>query len=177
MFSRLEICYKTKWILEAVMHESDRLHSSITDPTKFEERCIRRVARYLEKNKENKTHRRYIFKIIKQEAKTAVNLYSKENYRTFSDLTYSNEDGEEIEFETIDILANVESELVAKEMTALLGKDGRRKEILEAWSIGNTNDKLISNALGRTLGGNVESHRKFIQRFRNECREQLSTAI
>lgn len=177
MRDSLVVCYKQKWILEAILNESDKLHSRLTDSTRFEDRCLKQVAKYISKGKDNYLHRRYITKIIKQEAKIATSKYTNENYITFSEMGTTMDDGEEIDFEPEDVLGNVESEVIVKEMTALLGKDGRRKAVLEAWTIGNTNDKSISSTLGRTLGGNKESHRKFIQRFRNECRELLSAAI
>lgn len=177
MIDSMIICYKHKWIVDQIYEESERLHTKLTDPTKFEDRCIKQVATYLKKNKNNFKHRRYISKIIKKEAKSVLDLFSREMYQTFSEMAVTDDNGEEIAFEPIDVLANVESEVMAKEIAALLGQDGRRKVILEAWSIGNTNGKSISRTLARTIGGNVETHRKFIQRFESECQKRLKSVV
>lgn len=171
------VVYEVPWIIRRIYEVSDNLRSKVVDQTKFEERCIKKIARYIVPDAKRMKHKRYIERLIQREAKCYIDESKKEHGEIFSSLVDVGEDGEEIEFEPIDVLANVESEVMAKEITALLAQDGRRKIVLDAWIIGNTNGKSISRTLARTFGGNVESHRKFIQRFEKECSERLSAVI
>lgn len=172
------IVYENEWIVERVHQVSDRIRDKLVDQTLFEDRCIKRIAEYLVISETHIRNRRYIDRLINEVATDAVNVrYRKEYGTTFSDMITTGEDGEDIEYEPIDVLANVESEIMAKEMIALLAKDDhRKKEILGYWAIGNTNNAYISRSLARTFGGNMESHRKAINRFRKECHD-LITAI
>src|SRR5690625_1545173 len=114
--------------------------------------------------------------LIGRKVKEAEESFRKEESTLFSGMTSETSEGE-IEFEPLDVLTNVESEVLTKETIALLTQDDRSKKILEAWSIGNTNNTEISRMLTHTLGGKTESHRKFIQRYEKDCREKLATAI
>lgn len=177
MFKNSLIVYENRWIIEKIYEVSDKVRHKITDQVRFEERCIERIGSYLVKEPDRINNKAYIIRLIREVAKASTVLFKKDDAKLLSDMVMVEDDGDEVEFEPVDVLGNVESEVIVKEMTALLGKDGRRKAVLEAWTIGNTNDKSISSTLGRTLGGNQESHRKFIQRFRKECREQLSAVV
>ena len=80
----------------------------------------------------------------------------------------------QIEDDTIDVAGDV----VTKETAALLAKgDQRRMAILNAWLDGLNNDSQLSSLLAQRLGGKRESHRKFITRFRYECKEALRTYV
>src|SRR5690554_266790 len=172
------IVYKNEWILNAVYETSDRIRGKVTDQTLFEERAIKRVGEYLLQNKENRRNKRYIIRIINEVAKSVVERNKNEQYTLLTELIYTNEDGEEVEFEPVDVLADVESEVLKKETIDLLAKGDRRKlKVLESWAVGNKNDKQISRTLASTFGGNPESHRKYIQRFRKDCHNILATAI
>src|SRR5690625_4541972 len=171
------IVYENRWIIEEIYSVTDRIRNKVTDTTLFEERVINRISEYLHKKEANKKNSRYIIRMINEVARSVVNRNKNEHAQTFSELTTVDCDGESIEFEPIDVLANVESDVIAKEMAALLAQDDRRKTVVEAWTDGNTNTKSISRTLARTFGGNVESHRKFVQRFRNECHALLDVAI
>src|SRR5690606_29375463 len=113
--------------------------------TKFEDRCLIKIASYLSRSPGNYKNKRYITRLIKREVKDAHTLYKNEFAELFSTLaTRQENEEEEIEFEPIDILANVESELLKKETAALLAKDDCKRElVLQAWSDGNTNDASI----------------------------------
>src|SRR5690554_3047613 len=172
------IVYKNEWILNAVYETSDRIRGKVTDQTLFEERAIKRVGEYLLQNKENRRNKRYIIRIINEVAKSVVERNKNEQSTLLTELIYTNEDGEEVEFEPVDVLADVESEVLKKETIDLLAKGDRRKKlIVECWSNGNDNASQISRVLAHSFGGNTESHRKFVQRFQKLCREELSTAI
>lgn len=174
----IELVYKIGWIIEMVYRESDRLIDKIADTTIFEDRAIKDVGQYLGQAEDNQKNKRHIAYLIKRKVWEAENTYRKEEYTNFSNLAYTDSDGEEVEYEPQDVLANVESEVIKKETIVLLAEDDRRKkEVLESWSLGNTNTAQISRSLARSLGGNEAAHRKFVQRFQNACQEQLSQAI
>lgn len=171
------VVYENDWILERVYTVSDRIRGRITDQTLFEERCIKRVADYIAVKEENIRNRRYIEKLINEVASAVIGRNKNEHATIFSELSTEDDEEDEIEFEVEDVLADVESEVMVKEMTALLAQDDHSKKlILGYWTMGNTNNAYISRSLARTKGGNEESHRKAIQRFRKSCRELL-TAI
>ena len=174
----IELVYKEKWIIESIYRESDRLANKVTNTNHFEDRCTKDVAQYLSLDKNNRNNRSHIMYLIKRKVWEAENKFRKEESINFSNLTNENDEEEQPEYEPQDVLTNVESEVMQKETAALLTQGDCRKEmILGYWTIGNTNDKHISRSLTRSMGGNAESHRKYIQRFRKSCRKQLSTAI
>lgn len=74
-----------------------------------------------------------------------------------------------------DPLARAEDTVLFKEKITLLAEGDHRKElILLKWSEGE-HDKNISELLAQRLGGKSESHRKFIGRFKTECKNRLAT--
>lgn len=174
------IVYETSWIINRIYEVSDNVRGLVTDQTLFEERCIKRVGEYLSKDKERYKHRRYIERLINEVATSVVDRNKNEYAELFSTLLAEHEDEEEqeIEFEPEDVLANVESEVIRNETIALLAEGDRIKSmVLQSWSDGNDNNASISRTLASTFGGNAESHRRAVNRFRTECRKQLTTAI
>lgn len=175
------ISYQHSWILNEVYKASDKLRGRLTNTSLFESRALNKIGKYLSIEETNVKNRRYITRMVHREAADALIRKNKKEYSTnFSDIGHENDDGEYVEYEPIDVLANVESEVIGiKETITLLAKGDRRRElILNAWANGFTNDKEISHTLASVLSGNAESHRKFILRFKTECRGVLSaTAI
>ena len=179
------LVYELKWVLNVIYEVSDRIRGRLTDQTKYEERAINRVGRYLAIDKRNRYNKQYIIKLIEEVASSVIDRNKNEHYDLFTDLSEQDEETYEmIEYEPLDEMtasdyrySEVEDEVIAKKTAALLAQDNRRMKIIKAWLIGNTNTSDISRTLARSLGGNVEGHRKFIQRFEKECRERLSTAI
>lgn len=171
----IKVVFENRWIIEKIYEESERLSYYITDTSRFEERCIEYVARYLNKYQGARNSRRYIQRLIMCKSQEAKEVFKKEHYTTFGGLAALNEDGDELEYEPEDVLANVESEVITKETIDLLAQDDRRKRlILGSWLMGNDNVSDISRLLAQTIGGNAETHRKFIQRFRSDCRIALT---
>jgi len=92
-----------------------------------------------------------------------------------------NEHGDKEEIEPIDVLANVEADVLNNEhlqyvhesVTRLASDDTRRLEVLNAWYQGYTSVSEISTLLAQRLGGEVESHRRAVTRFRTRCRKAL----
>lgn len=172
------IVYENDWIIRRIYEVADGLRTVIVDQTKFEERCINKVARYLNGDESRTSHRNYIERLIQQEASDYRRRGKKEDAELFTTLATFGDDGEEMEFEPEDVLADVEGEVLARETADLLAQDDRRKElIVGSWKLGIDNSSEISRLLAQSIGGNPESHRKFIQRFRNDCREALAEAI
>src|SRR5690606_27687241 len=96
----------------------------------------------------------------------------------FSTLVSVNDEGEEEEFEIVDVLADIENQMIeqerVKEKVALLSKgDQRRKMILNAWASGEYNDLELARVLAHSYGGQINTHRIFIRRFRIECQQRL----
>lgn len=175
------IVYESSWVIDRIYEVSDSIRERLTDQTLFEERCITRVGSYLKGDPTRINHKRYIERLIGEVASSVMERNRNEHAELFSTLTAEQgdqEDGDEIEFEPEDVLANVESEVIQKETIELLAEnDRRKKKILESWSLGNANGSQISRSLARSLGGDETAHRRYIQRFRNACRDTLSQAI
>lgn len=174
------IIYETSWIINRIYSVSDSIRGLVTDQTLFEERCITRIGEYLSKDFTRTRHRRYIERMIGEVATSVIERNKNEYAELFSTLSAEQEDGEgqEIEFEPVDVLANVESEVIRNETIALLAEgDCKKSMVLQSWADGNGNVMEISRSLARSFGGNIESHRKSVSRFRTECRNRLATAI
>ena len=175
---RQEECYKHEWILHEARFAISRNESMVTNTDKLENNIMNRVGKYLSEDKLRIKNRRYIRRLIYQEIKMALLRFRKEESVHFSAIQFENLDGETVEYEPASTLASVESGIELKETIELLAQNDRRRElILNAWANGYTDDREISGTLASTLGGKSESHRKFIQRFKIDCREKLATAI
>ncbi|WP_065643760.1 hypothetical protein [Bacillus paralicheniformis] len=148
--------------------ESRRIAHLIRDMTSFEQRCYEKIGKALEIFSDNgRDKRALIQRIIKKERAHFLKNHSLRN-----DIAI--EEGDTV-WEPIDVLADVEGEVLLKEKIALLAQDDpRKKTILEIWNRGCTNDSEISSLLAERFGGNPESHRKFIRRFRLHCQDQLT---
>lgn len=173
------ICYRNKWIVEEVYKYSSKVADRVTNTSIVEHRILQAVGKYLNEDISRIKNRSYILKLIQREAYAALKRNRKEHAIHFADIGYEDDTGETIEYEPLDVLANVESDFSAKETITLLAKDDRKRSlILNAWANGFTNDTELSDTLASVLGGQARSHCKFIQRFRIECRGVLSaTAI
>ena len=168
------LVYEIDWLLEWVYKESDKLRNILTDQTVFESRCIRKLGNYLSKDQANIKNKRYLKRIIKEEASDVIARYKNENYQIFTEMITEDSQGNVVEYEPKDVLADVEGSIIAKEMTALLAQDDHRTEaILIGWLDGTTNTAEISRTLARSFGGNPKSHRIAIHRFKNICRKQI----
>lgn len=181
MGEEIIIVYETPWVINRIHSVSDRIRGRVVDQTLFEDRCIKRVGGYLIGDTSRTENRRYVDRLINEVAAEAVRRNKREEAELFSTLIADEEEGEEvpeIEFDPIDVLANVESEIIAKETVALLAEGDLKKEfVLQSWADGVSSVLEISRSLARSYGGNVETHRKSVNRFRTFCRTELSMAI
>lgn len=175
--NKMVLVYEQDWLISRIYEVSDRIRNKITYQTDFEERCIEIVGNYLSLDKSNCKNKRYIDSLINKVASDSINKrYKKEHYDVFSNfINDDTSEDEEINLDPPDVLANVEAEIEQKEVTAVLANGDHKKSlILDCWTIGNTNGKSIARMLAHTFGGNAESHRKSINRFRTKCSKKLA---
>lgn len=172
-------CYEYPWIIQELQRAVDKVSHRVTNTERIERRALTRIGSYLLTGEDTHLNRKHITRLIYQETASALKYSRKEQTVHFADISYEDDYGEIIEFDPVDVLANVESEFFTKETVALLAKnDGRRKMILNAWANGFTNDRALSETLAGFFGGQARGHCSYIQRFRIECRGVLSaTAI
>ncbi|MDQ9094265.1 hypothetical protein [Bacillus licheniformis] len=154
-----------------VIRESERIAHLIPDFTSFEQECYWRIGKALLAFRDNGREKKALIQKIIRSVKADFLTGKKRRIRY--DTSFEGEDG--TVWEPEDISANVVGEVLLKEKTALLAQDDpRKKTILAIWNRGCTNDSEISSLLAKRFGGNPESHRKFIQRFRAHCQSQLT---
>lgn len=166
-------------VVKLVQRKAEEIAHAVLDVSSFEYECYVDIGRNLLERDEHKSISNLAIYHIRR--KTAKHL-RRSNYKvneSFEVLAYQDDEGSEVEFEAVDVLANVEGiteeKEAEKEMIALLAKGDRRKSlIIESWINGHTNDLDLSDTLASVLGGNSETHRKCIQRFRNSCMEHFS---
>lgn len=87
---------------------------------------------------------------------------------------------EGIEIDVEDVLARVDNEVnvYANEKIALLAKgDPRNLAILKSWTYHDNSDSHTADSLARDFGGKAESQRKYITRFKSQCRTTLASAV
>lgn len=168
--------YQNEWVMSNLRRAINSISHQITNTNNVERRAIIQVGKYLAKDEKNKNNKKYILRIIYREVNQALQRNRREYAEHLADLATCDDEGQAIEYEPEDVLADINSaELEIKETITLLAKDDRRRTtILTEWMNGNTNDTDISSILADTLGGQARSHRIFVQRFRIECRTELT---
>ncbi|MED1742042.1 hypothetical protein P4U97_21530 [Bacillus swezeyi] len=154
-----------------VIKESSKIAHLIPDFTSFEQECYQEIGRALERHRSNGRDKKALIRFAIREVKYRV----LKNRKLRSDSYFEQHTEGERVWEPVDVLADVEGEVLLKEKIALLAQDDpRKKTILAIWNRGCTNDSEISSLLAERFGGNPESHRKFIRRFRVHCQNQLT---
>ena len=178
----IKLIYYNNSLLDSIVKAIDSARNDVTNTALLEDRVFKRLARYIDGNYEKSRHTKTIMRMVHETIKQYKEDYKNERYQFFNEVFAregeAGDKDEEYTLEPEDVLADVESEVIAKEMTVLLAQDDHRKKvILGNWINGNDNTSDIARLLAQTIGGNVEAHRKYIQRFRKECRDKLATAI
>ncbi|MMZ61827.1 hypothetical protein D1872_239970 [compost metagenome] len=86
-------------------------------------------------------------------------------------------EGEDIEIK--DDLAIVDANnCYATEKIAFLAEgDSRKLAILKAWTYQALNDSDTAILLAQNYGGNTESHRRYVTRFKSRCQKALAHAV
>ena len=176
-----ELC---KLFLPIIQKHSEEIWYNIENQAEFECRCLLKVQNAIKKF--DRTRGRLFSRVVHVIKKEKYDFLARRK-RKITDIVsidkpqYIDEDGNEVNFEVQDVLADVENGLFEKEFVnekaALLAKgDSRKLAILKGWLDGEFNDLEHARVLAHSLGTNVETQRKAIQRFRNECKKRLATA-
>lgn len=151
------------------------LETVVTDVTKFDCRMILKVKKLAEDfSEETKDFKSIVKTLISREKSDFAKRRSKQIEEISIDkLQLQDEEGKGFQFSNSK--AGVESEVLFQEKITLLAQGDSRKEmVLIEWSKG-AEDKSISKVLAHRFGGKPESHRKFISRFKTECRNRLES--
>lgn len=173
---KLKIIYQESWLVQYVYKKVDEVSHLITNTEKLEDNIYQELKSYY-RSREKRSIKRIKY-IVDREISQAKKRYGKQNTIVFSDLAVANDYGEsELDFEPVDALAGVEDTAINKfslieKVTALASSD-RELFVLKAWSNGFS-DSEISTALASRFGGNPNSLRVFVNRFKVRCRTQLS---
>jgi DNA-directed RNA polymerase specialized sigma subunit len=158
-------------LIERTSLEIERLTD---DATKFDCRMIYKLKKLIEKFDATKGHD------FLSSAKALITQeksdFMKRRKRKREDVSMSALEGESEEdlgyqFESKE---NTEHDVLFKERVTLLAQGNpKRQMVLIQWSKG-ADDKSISVMLAHHFGGKAESHRKFVTRFKTECRDRLT---
>ena len=169
-------CYKHDFVMSEIRKGLDSIATKITNTAMVEEEILNDIGRYLLQGVNNHKHKKFLRKRVYQGVAKSLKRSRRQHTTPFANLGSCDDEGQATEYDPEDVLADVNSgNLEVIETITLLAQSDRRKElILNAWANGFTDNKEISSILADTLGGKSESHRKYIQRFRNDCRTELS---
>lgn len=172
--------YEIPWLIEYVHQRCEA--TRVTNTDKLEDRVIGKLADFIDRYPEQRNNRNVLRKWTDKYVKNLSTMkFKNEQSEFFSELSATNEEGEEEQYEPADVLANVERSVIdtfeTKRTIDLLAQADRRKElVLTAWAEGIADATYISDTLARALGGNATSHRVFIQRFKTNCKRALLSA-
>lgn len=165
-----------------IQRMSDEIWYLLRDETAFEQACYRKILNATTKfdPKAGRSFRNYVLhKLngVRNKYLTTTKYLAKakrydQNVVSIEALA-SRDDG--TPHEVVDGLAVIDDGIIVNEKIALLAEDDSRKlAILNAWSNGEYNDSETASFLAKRYGGNSESHRKFINRFRVTCQKALA---
>lgn len=177
----IEEALKHREVVELVSAASEKIWYKVPDVTAFEHRCYRNIGMAIMRGDV-----RSIIGLTMYHIRRAASLHIKSTkYETPQSLNATgkyDDEGNKEPIEVIDVLADVEQLLIEKESeiekVALLAQDDdRKKVILRLWTSGVSNTSEISRLLAQSFGGNKETHRKFINRFKLQCQKHLANAV
>jgi len=144
----------------------------VRDETVFQMRCYNSLERAVRRYSNRKGS---IDALVKKSIWNARSNVLKKNQVPWEEFDpIDKRDYGEERRELPDDLAVVDdSFLVSERITFLAEGDSRRVFILKAWSEGFYEESKLAMFLAEQFGGTNSGQRKFIQRFRKECREKL----
>lgn len=171
----LEQIYRDSGTINYIHKVVDEVSGYIENTEKLEENIFSQLVKYFE----HEVHRSWkrIKYLIDREVKKARERFGM-NLKLFSELSTKNEEGSELTFDPEDELALISRKVEAKEdikKVISLATDDRKKIALNGLMDGDTVTK-VSETLQRLYGGNSETHRKFITRFKKDCRNAVNVA-
>lgn len=155
---------------------SEEITWCMKDPTKFDCRIVIKLKKLLTTLNRNEDSFLGIAKDLIRREKWDFISRRADIVDEFSleEMQKEGDGSEGLGYQFKDPLARVEEDVIHKERVSLLSQGNPKKEfILNQWSKG-ANDMSISEALSGLFGGNSESHRKFITRFKTGCRKTLT---
>lgn len=160
-----------------VERASEDLEGIVNDVTKFDCRILLKVKNLADDfSEETRDFLSIVKTLISKEKSDFIKRRSKHLEEVSLEYLETPKEND-LGFQLKDPLAGIEDKVLFKEKVTLLAQgDQRRNKILTEWSKG-TNDKGVSLMLAHQLGGNPESHRKFITRFKTECCNRLESEV
>lgn len=103
-------------------------------------------------------------------------------YCRFDDLAVVGSDGEIIEYQAEDVLANVEDKIFGtaeddyiEKAIALLAKNDREAHALKGWALGQKNTDIAQD-LAILFGGKISTHKVFLNDFKARCKLRYDRA-
>jgi len=169
-----------RFFIPIVQRISQNIWHLLRDQSSFEQKCYRTLLREMSRFD---TSRGVFHDFILWKFRGIKSDYIKnhgirrERLSSIEALASASEDGKK-GFDIKDDLAIVESEPLLNEKVALLAEgDPRKLSVLNVWKLGFYNDSDTALLLAERHGGNSESQRKFITRFKTKCQIALSDAI
>jgi len=163
--------------LPYVYKMSEQNWYKMSNETSFEHDCLKRLDAAIEKYDITKGNfRTQVLWRFRQALYLAVTrLKEKRRGYEVSSLDFGESDEQYETYEVEDELALIDDGILVNEKIALLAEgDSRKLAILNSWKNGCFNDSSTSVSLAKHFGGNSESHRKFINRFRTTCQKALA---
>lgn len=172
----LEQIYEDEGTISYIYKVVDEVSRLVENTEKLEENIYKQLQKYFE-HEVHRTWKRIKY-LIDREVKKARERFGLES-RTFSEIAVTSKDGSELVFDPEDELALISRNVEAKEdikKVISLATDDRKKIALNGLMDGDTVTQ-VSETLERHFGGNTETHRKFITRFRKDCRSAVNAAV
>lgn len=172
---------KHQEVVDIVTTASEKIWYFIPDVTSFEHRCYRNIGKALMEGNV-KSIRGLSKHLIRRAMAIHVKQTKYKPPQSLDTLAFRDDEGNDVQYEVIDVLADVEQIVVEKESeiekVALLAEgDSRKRMILNAWLNGMTNDKELSTILEKEFGGKRSGQRRYIQRFKEKCQQRLADAV
>ncbi|MEC0370004.1 hypothetical protein [Paenibacillus chibensis] len=164
---------------------SDYNRNRIPSQESFEEECWKIVEDVVKRfDPAIGNLRQLVVNFIKRRLGRSVDRHRKKELRhgmsplLSLDAPVTAKNGELVEIEVTDRLATIDSNLLLNEKIAsLAGSDPRKLAIVHAWTKSDYTDSSIADLLAQIFGGKSESHRKFIARFKSQCKIALACAV
>ncbi|KMK75416.1 hypothetical protein [Alkalihalobacillus pseudalcaliphilus] len=168
-----------KQFIPLINHEGNRIFSRVRDSTSFEFECYKKIESWVRDFDENvhNDFRALIIRCIRRIKSKHLKNELKVVPISLDSLAGVDDEGNQLHYERylVDDNINLAEDIIdsydlTEKVTVLANGDSRKMLILKAW-INGYNDSEIAKLLAKVCGGNSESHRKFITRFKNkECR-------
>lgn len=179
----IDSAWKVKSMFHSYIHSlSDINRNDIDSQASFEADCFKSIDYAISQYEESRgnAYPLIVSKITERLTQRGIRSQRKRRGITLTEIpTVRDEDtGRKTEDLLEDTSAPPYADIVLKEMIALLAEgDPLKLAILNEWAAGEFNKSRISVLLAQNFGGNPESHRKQVTRFRSHCQTTLAHAV